>query len=101
MLYDTNLIPTLSLIPSLPDTSNEFAGLFPIKSIPETNSFVWNNLRTKHGSTYIPPFKKIVIILDRYDLDIDRYNDLMVRSIEKFKSHSMISNHSLESFVNL
>ena len=101
MLYDTNLIPTLSLVPSLPDTPNEFAGLFPIKSIPETNSFVWNNLRTKHGSNYIPPFKKIVIILDRYDLDIDRYNDLMVRSVEKFKSHAMISNHSLESFVNL
>jgi hypothetical protein len=101
MLYDTNLISTLRLIPSLPDTPNEFAGIFPIKLIPETNSFVWNNLRTKHGSIYIPPFKKIVIILDRYDLDIDRYNDLMARSVKKFKSQAMISKHSLNSFVSL
>jgi hypothetical protein len=102
MLYDTNPIQTLSLTEKLPDTPDE--DLFFKFSIPrlfDTNSFSWNNLRTKHGSFFIQDCRKIILIIDRYELDVKRYHDLMERSVKKYHDHLMISQRNLTDFVNL
>ncbi len=91
MLYDENPDQTLSLIESLPDTLDDLSKKFPIPRLSDTNSYVWNNLRTKHGSEFIPGFRKIIIILDRYELDIDKYQTLIERSVDKYRANCLIS----------
>lgn len=100
MLHDTNPVPTLSLIDSTPDSANDFSTLFRLPRVNETNCFAWNNLRTKHGSMYHPNYKKIVVILDRWEIDIDRYVDLMNRSVDKYHKYAMISNRPIQDYVN-
>jgi hypothetical protein len=79
MLYDSNPIQTLGLSEQLPDQPEETLFYkFPIPKLPDTNSFVWNNLRVKHGSFFIQQFRKIILIIDKYELDVDRYHDLIV-----------------------
>lgn len=102
MLYDSNPIETLSLSEQLPDQEEE--GLFykfPIPKLSDTNSFVWNNLRTKHGSFFIPTFRKIILIVDKYELDVDRYHDLMERSVKRYQNNLMMSNRPLSDFVDI
>jgi hypothetical protein len=99
MLYDQNHYQTLSLIESLPDTKGNIYNRFPIPRMLDTNSFVWNNLRTKHGSKFIPGFRKIVIILDRYEIDIERYNTLIEKSVVKYKKNCLISQKSKNEYL--
>jgi hypothetical protein len=107
MMYDNNPVQTLSLTECLPDQYQEKeieeteVYKFSIPRLPDTNSFVWNNLRTKHGSFFIPNFRKIILIIDIYELDIKRYHDLMEKSIKKYHDHLIISNRNLNEFVNL
>jgi hypothetical protein len=63
VLYDENPEQTLSLIPSLPDSHDSLLEKFAIPKLSNTNSYVWNNLRTKHGSVFVPGFRKIIIII--------------------------------------
>jgi len=100
LLYDENPRQTLSLIQSLPDHSDNLTEKFPIPRLESTNCYAWNNLRTKHGSVYVSGFRKIIIILDRYDLDINKYQDLMIRSEERFKENIMISKYGFGDFIN-
>lgn len=100
MLYDTNPVSTLSLIDSLPDAANNFNSLFRLPRITETNCFAWNNLRTKHGSMFNSNYRKIVVILDRWELDIDKYLDLMTRSVSKYANYAMVSNRSIGEYIN-
>jgi hypothetical protein len=102
LLYDANPIQTLKLTECLPDqkvlpTSSKF----PIPRLADTNSVVWNNLRTQHGSTFIPSFRKIILILDRYTLDVERYHELMERSVKKYNDHLMISDRNLNDFIHI
>lgn len=100
MLYDSNPIDTLSLAERVPDQEDEeLFYKFPIAKLPDTNSFVWNNLRTKHGSFFIPSFRKIILIIDKYELDVDRYHELMERSVNKYKNNLMTSKKMLGDFV--
>jgi len=99
MLYDENPKQTLSLIESLPGTPDDVSKKFPIPRLPNTNSFVWNNLRTKHGSEFIPGFRKIIIILDRYEIDIERYKNLVKKSIDKFQQDCFISEKSKNEYL--
>lgn len=101
MLYDTNPISTLSLVDALPDQPNDFKTLFRLPRVNETNCFAWNNLRTKHGSMFNSSFRKIVVILDRWELDINKYVDLMSRSVSKYQKYAMISNRKLTDYVNV
>lgn len=101
MLHDTNPISTLSLIDTLPDSPNDFGTLFRLPRINDTNCFAWNNLRTKHGSMFNTNYRKIVVILDRWDLDIDKYIDLMSRSVAKYDNYTMQSKRNLTDYVNI
>ena len=101
MLYDSNPIQTLGLAERIPDQPNEeLFYKFLIPKLPDTNSFVWNNLRTQHGSFFIQGFRKIILIIDKYELDINRYHDLMERSIKKYQNNLMISKKLLSDFVH-
>jgi hypothetical protein len=102
MLYDANPIQTLKLVECLPDQpERELITKISIPRLPETNSIAWNNLRTKHGSFFIESFRKIILIIDRYELDVDRYHELMERSVEKYHNQSMISYRNLNEFVHI
>lgn len=107
MLYDNNPIQTLRLAECLPDQYKEReieekeVYTFSLPRLPDTNSFAWNNLRVKHGSFFIKNFRKIILILDFYELDIKRYHDLMERSVKKYHEHLMISQKPLSNFVDL
>jgi hypothetical protein len=101
MLYDQNPVPTLQLSECLPDQSHDPRTEFPVSKIADTNSFAWNNLRLKHGSFFIPNFRKIILIIDRYDLDVDKYKALLQRSVEKYKNYIMHSKKNLNDFINL
>jgi hypothetical protein len=98
-LYDENPESTLKLVDCLPDESIQDNSEFILPRLDETNSFVWNNLRTKHSSTFDPKFRKILLIIDSYTLDTDRYNKLLEKSIEKFKDSLMISNNEKEMYI--
>jgi hypothetical protein len=99
MLYDENPSQTLGLIKSLPDSTLDLSNKFMLPRLLETNSFVWNNLRTKHGSIYDPAYKKILIIIERYNLDIDRYHEIMERSVRKYKDHLLICDRKTNEYV--
>jgi hypothetical protein len=102
MLHDTNPIQTLNLGEVLPDEPEDSSfSKFFIPRLSDTNSFAWNNLRTKHGSFFIPPHRKIILIVDKYELDVDRFHDLMERSVKKYQDNLMISKRLLSDFVNI
>lgn len=99
MLHDENPEQTLGIVKSLPDTPLDLANKFLIPRLAETNSFAWNNLRTKHGSDYNPKYRKILIIIERYDLDIDKYHALMERSVNKFKDYLLTCNRQTSEYA--
>jgi hypothetical protein len=101
MLYDENPNPTLGLIDNLPDTELNFSKQFVVPRLENTNSFAWNNLRIKHGSNFDNSYNKILIILELCEIDIPKFNNLMERSIEKYKEFAMISNNSITDYVNV
>lgn len=100
MMFDNNPTQSLRLIESLPDTDADYGTIFPIPRIPSTNSFVWNNLRTKHGSVYKPEHRKLLLILNNAEIDVRKYDDLMERSIAKYKDFTMVSIHSTSDYLD-
>ncbi len=98
-LEDTNFISTLRLVESVPGSDIANSPKFTLPRLEDTNSFVWNNLRTEHGSLHNKKFHKILLIIDNYELDINRYNLLIERSISKYSDHLMVSKKTLEEFV--
>jgi hypothetical protein len=98
MLYDENPEETIKLLETVPGERENFNKQFIIPRIEDTNTFAWNNLRTKHSSVY-KGHTKILVIIENYELDFDRYKDLITRSIEKYKALAMISNRSLDDYI--
>jgi hypothetical protein len=99
IIYDENPFQTLSLVDTLPDSREDLSSNFFIPRLKTTNSYAWNNLRTKHGSTFKSGFRKIVIILDRYELDISKYQALLDRSIKKYENCCLTSNRLLKDYI--
>ena len=102
MLHDENSSPTLYVEEYKADTN------FPVpntrKYVPklnDTNSFVWNNLRTKHGSDYTTGQRKILLIFKHLLIDWEKYYSLLDRSIVKYSNHYLKSNNTLDNFINL
>lgn len=94
MLYDDNPVQTLKV-------RTRINGDFSLPRLETTNSYVWNNLRTEHGSNHILGHSKILIILERYSLDFNRYHDLISRSVDKYHKYSMIDSRPLSDYVEL
>ena len=97
-LFDTNPFETLTLHldPIDKDDSSKKVWQIPIPN--DTNSFAWNNLRTKHKSVFVPSkdnkqFRKILFIWRgtlSSTLQINQYIDLLDRSIAVYKKETLI-----------
>lgn len=72
-----------------------------VPSLQNTNSFVWNNLRVKHGSDYYPGYSKILLILNTFIPDYKKYSDLLRRSASLYSEHTLVSEKNISNFVNL
>jgi hypothetical protein len=71
-----------------------------LPNLPTTNTYMWNNLRVKHGSVYDPQYKKILGIGIGL-IDPKRYDEVMGRSVELYKDHCLVSKNSLENYVDI
>lgn len=99
MLYDENPGPTLYLKKHVPDQVT-YAMSFKLPRLDETTTFAWNNVRTKHGSSFDPAYTKILMILGQACPDLDQYEDLLTRSVEKYKESVFLDDAPLSSYIN-
>jgi len=107
-LFDSNLGETLSLLtdPMLPH-ENRYQAIPDLRR-ESTNSFTWNNLRTKHRSVFMKSdtSRKILFIwrdVLRTDLQVQQYADLMDRSIAQYNNTPLIwrDTHGPEDYINV
>lgn len=95
-LFDDNPFQTLSIREVLPDCKGYGQKL----SLPAgLNTFAWNNLRVKHQSTFNPAFRKALLITSQQDVDMQRYCELMERSLTKFGDNRFKSRFQTSDFV--
>lgn len=93
MLADSNPVPTFYLTPvqnrlnadfeSARYLAREEGNRLYMNPSKENNSFVFNCETCYHGSDYDPNYAKILMVVNGV-MDLDRYDDLMSRSIKKF-----------------
>lgn len=104
-LYDSNPAETLWIRKeNAIETGDAIPSAGPhvfIKTRPETNSFAWNNLRTFHGSEYASFYKILWIITCDTNLHINRYVDIMDRSISKYNESLIIDSDPREIYYNV
>ena len=99
MLYDNNPEETLYVFDN-PLSPFESGEPHMLPRAPGTNSFVWNNLRVKHGSIYNPGHKKVLAFAAGL-FNIDKYEELMENSLNLYKDYCITSKYSIEQYVNL
>lgn len=98
MLYDDNPEETLYVFDNpLKPFESEPAEM--LKRAPGTNSFVWNNLRCKHGSVYNQGHKKVLAFAVGI-MDFEKYEELMERSVNTYKDYCITSKYSFENYLN-
>jgi len=101
-IYDENPSETLKL---KIDPLRQHDNTFEFISVPEdTNSFAWNNLRTKHESIFTPPHRKILFIwrdVLRDEKQVTQLADLFDRSIAKYKDQVMIDDNPPTDYLNI
>ena len=98
MLYDNNPEETLYVLDNpLSPYVTEKAEM--LKRAPGTNSFAWNNLRCKHGSVYNPGHKKVLAFAAGI-FDVQKYGDLLERSVNTYKDYCITSKYSIENYLN-
>ena len=95
MLFDTN--PKQSLGFTLDPLDKQADLKYDIKLPNDSNSFVWNNLRQKHGSVYTQGHRKILMIISPFEVEnifkkqhMNSFIDLLERSIAKYKKETVI-----------
>lgn len=99
-LFDNNPFETLKLHLSPIDKPEVETHRF--KMPLDTNSWVWNNLRTKHSSVKLGGREKILMILyTNYNLNMNKFVDLLDRSISKYKDNVIIDTHTTSTdYIN-
>jgi hypothetical protein len=98
-LYDENPSESLYLLENtLQPYTNGTPHMLP--RAPNTNSFVWNNLRIKHGSVFNPNYRKILAFAVGF-LDIEKYTQLLETSINNYEDYCITSENSIENYVNI
>lgn len=93
-LYDDN--PTESLSLQLAPVDKPIIGPWKIDIPEDTNSFAWNNLRTRHESKKIEGHKKILFIgFANYPGEkMNQFVDLLDRSISKYHNRLLIDKYT-------
>jgi hypothetical protein len=103
-LYDSNPEETLSL---LVDPIKEHNNVYKkLPTLEDTNSFTWNNLRTKHKSIKFPKSDKILFIWREKlitNQQVNQFVDLLDRSIAKYADTDKIwiDSNPVTSYLNL
>lgn len=105
-LYDGNPDETLQLMTDpIKEHSNEYQ---PIPKLTDTNTFGWNNLRTKHRSVFHgDDFRKILFIWRDpivTETQLTQLADLLERSINKytkFENQVLIDTNDVTDYINL
>jgi hypothetical protein len=98
MLFDSNPVSTLSIRES-PTTLFGRYRPRPLPRPTETHTFAWSNMRTLHQSFHMPGHLKILLIVQPAPLNLDKYNDLMERSILKYLDRAIISTAPQSDFI--
>ena len=89
---------TLRLQTSAPNQQN--CNYFKITMPAETNSMAWNNLRVVHGSTFTGHKKILFIPTCPLNIDWKKYEDLLDRSIRKYRSFAFIDTYEKEHYIH-
>lgn len=103
-LFDSNTKETLSLLTDpIKKHDNTYVTLPRVEG---SNSYAWNNLRTKHSSTWRPTARKILFIWrDRLTnaSQINQYVDLLDRSIAKHQGTDALwlDNNPATDYINI
>jgi hypothetical protein len=96
--FDNNTVPTLS-IREVPATMEGRYRLKPLPRVRETHTFAWNNLRTTHQSFHVPGYLKILMIVMPAPMNLEKYNDLLERSVHKYLDRAIISSSKQSEFI--
>lgn len=98
-LYDENPEESLYI---LDNTLQPYTAGKPqmLPRAPNTNSFVWNNLRVKHGSIFNPNHRKILAFAVGL-VNIEKYTQLLETSINTYADYCVTSENSIENYVNI
>lgn len=96
MVYDENPDDTLYLYEETESGANEKSY---VRRTPDSNSFVWNNLRVEHGSDYNPEYSKILLIINDFIPNYRKYRDVMERSISKYQDKIVLSGRNIGDFI--
>jgi hypothetical protein len=102
MLHDPNPNVNLFISESLPNSNIEHQeNKVFLPNHLETNSFVWNNLRSWHGSKHYPEHKKIIMIFHWANkIDWTKYEKLIECSYEQYRDYSLTSDRTIGDFIN-
>jgi len=107
-LFDTNPFETLTLHLDPIDKDDSFKKVWPLPIPADTNSFAWNNVRTKHKSVFIPSKNKMkyrkILFIWRGGLtskkQVNQYTDLLDRSIAKYQNETLVdTDNTVEDYL--
>jgi len=96
MIYDENPVDTLYLYEDSEFGTGEKTY---VSRHDETNSFVWNNLRVEHGSDYISGYSKILLIINNFIPDYQKYKNVIENSVSIYSDKILISENSIDNFI--
>lgn len=101
LIHDPNPENNLFVGESLPNADiGDYVKTISVPNRLESNSFVWNNLRSRHFSKFNESYKKIIIIFHYVNkIDWHRYESLISRSIQKYQDRSLISENDISLYV--
>lgn len=99
MLHDENPKPTLFVSEAPKGKIQIYKDINLIPRLEKTNSFIWNNFRTMHGSFYDSSYKKILLIIGNAVVDWEKYDMLIERSIKKYQDEVVYSKFKFEDFI--
>lgn len=101
-LYDENPDETLFITLDEGQPTCDPRGTKLINRLPpDTNSWAWNNVRTYHGSSHNLKYYKILwIISSDNKMNLNKYIDLMDRSISKYKDYVYIDERPYTNYYS-
>jgi hypothetical protein len=98
-LYDENPESTLYVMDN-PTKPYNVEDTFFLPQLEETNTYMWNNLRCVHGSVKNDNYSKILAVVIAI-VDLEQYETVLNRSIEKYKDHCLVSKYTIDNYVNV
>ena len=100
-IFDDNPVESLNL--QVAPIDKPVNGEWSIPVPDDTNSFSWNNLRTRHGSKFTTGHRKILFIAyaNYTGKKLYQYTDMLDRSIAKYKDHVLVdTKNTVSDYIN-